>query len=225
MNEGRGNDPFTYAALSNEMGLHSVGALENVALGNVDPPFGFLDSFCNTFGVTRQWLVEGKGTPYAIFDPGRSYSDPYTCLDVIRATRPKMTYFVRSASAAGETTLVLKYSEYRYKVIRHHWNISDQVGGQGEQQILGMYRLLKALSERRAETGCSGGTLSNDIFWKLYGGTIFAGSVINLRFVNQWWDDFTDITHHYDIAKHYEGWYGKGFVRAQEIARVALLHS
>lgn len=218
LNEKRPYGKYTIAGLAQLMKLHSVGELEGVFLGSQEPSFEFIDHFCATFGVNRNWLIEGKEAPFR--ESERTHYDPLDYLDEIEALAPNRLFFIRSASEVGEVFLLLKLSDYKYKIISRVWHISDHVGDGGQSQIFGMYRLILALRNSRLSSTCGGRILPKDKFNDLLNGNVFPGSVIEFPAQeNPWWDDFVDVHHKYPISSSYESWYGKGFMAAQSIVR------
>lgn len=218
LNEKRNYGKYTIAGLAQLMKLHSVGELECVFLGSKEPTFEFIDHFCVTFGVTRSWLIEGKEAPFR--ESEVTHYDPLDYLNEIEALAPNRIYFIRSASEVGEVFLLLKLSDYKYKIISRVWHISDHVGSGGQSQIFGMYRLILALQKSRLSIYCGGRILPKEKFNELLSGKVFPGSVIEFPAQeNPWWDDFVDVHHKYPISSNYESWYGKGFMAAQSIVR------
>ncbi|MFG7350906.1 hypothetical protein ACGMNB_07915 [Shewanella oncorhynchi] len=218
LNEKRTYGRYTIAGLAQLMKLHSVGELESVFLGRQEPSFEFIDHFCVTFGVNRNWLIEGKEAPFR--ESEITHYDPLDYFDEIEALAPNRLYFIRSLSKVGEVFLLLKLSDYKYKIFSRVWHISDYVGAGGQSQIFSMYRLILVLQKSRLCTSCGGRILPEDKFNDLLSGNVFPGSVIEFPAQeNPWWDDFVDVHHKYPISLSYESWYGKGFIAAQSIVR------
>jgi len=221
INENRIYDKFTIAGLARLMKFHSVGELESVFLGQNEPNFEFMDNFCNTFGINRHWLIEGKDSPF-IIDNGTNF-DPLQYLDEIHASSPEGIFFIRSDTKIGEVFIVLKFADWKYRVIPRIWHISDHVGAGGRRQIFGFYKLVSALQDSELRHKCGGRILEKKQFSSLLNGAVFPGSVIEFPSQeNPWWDDFLDVHHKYPIASNYERLYGKGFVEAQYIVRSQL---
>ncbi|WP_462384121.1 hypothetical protein [Pseudomonas sp. Marseille-QA0892] len=218
MNEKRTYGKYTIAGLAQLMKLHSVGELERVFLGSQEPSFEFIDHFCDTFGVNRNWLIEGKSAPFTALE--ETHYDPLEYLEEIETLAPNRIYFIRSASEVGEVFLLLKLSDHKYRIVDRVWHISDHVGAGGQSQIFGMYQLILALQKRGLNTTCGGRILPKDKFNDLLSGKVFPGSIIDFPAQeNPWWDDFVDVHHKYPISSSYESWYGKGFMTAQSIVR------
>ena len=221
MNEKRRYRKYTIAGLAQLMKLHSVGELESVFLGNHEPSFDFINHFCETFGVNRNWLIEGKEAPFRNSD--EAHYDPIEYLNEIENLKPNKLYFIRSASEVGEVFLLLKFSDHKYKIISRVWHISDHVGAGGQSQILGMYRLILALQMSKFGLSCGGRILKEENFNDLLYGEVFPGSIIDFPAQeNPWWDDFVDVYHKYPISSNYASLYGNGFIAAQSIVRLKL---
>ena len=218
MNEKRSYGKYTIAGLAQLMKLHSVGELESIFLGSREPSFEFIDHFCSAFGINRNWLIEGKSTPYS--SPEGTNFDPFDYLSEIEGLKPGRIYFIRSDSPVGEVFILLKLADWKYRIISRVWHISDHVGAGGQSQIFGMYKLILALQKNQYSFSCGGRILRKDEFDKLLSGNIFPGSAIEFPTQeNPWWDDFVDVHHKYPISSNYESWYGKGFMAAQSIVR------
>lgn len=221
MNAKRNYEKYTIAGLAQLMKLHTIGELESVFLGSREPSFEFINHFCETFGVNRSWLIEGKEAPFR--DQDETHYDPLEYLSEITKLAPNRIYFIRSASKVGEVFLLLKFSDHKYKIINRVWHISDHVGAGGQSQILGMYQLILALQKSQLSSLCGGRILQGDIFNDLLSGEIFPGSIIDFPAQeNPWWDDFVDVYHKYPISSNYASWYGNGLMAAQSIVRSKL---
>ncbi|WP_312376244.1 hypothetical protein [Stutzerimonas nitrititolerans] len=219
MNEGRSYSQFTIPQLAQIMKLHKISELENVFTGRTEPSFTFIEDFCKTFGVCKEWLIEGKGAPYSSDTPSKS--DPMDYLSLIEEANPENIYFVRENSDTAPAFILLKVSKWKYLILRRTWHISDAVGAGGQRQLYSFYSLIKELrNKRRLHTSCWGLTLSKDEFNSLLCGQKFPGKYTDAGFSEDpWWDDLTDINHKYPIAENYEQWHGKSFIKAQEIIK------
>lgn len=220
LNENRQHDLFTIAKLAQIMGLKSVGELENYFTGKAEPNFEFLKQFCDIFGVNYSWLLEEKGQPFHTYK--QTNYDPFMYYSYIEDMKPESIYFIRSDNEYGYTFIVLKINNWKYEIIHRIWNISSYVGSGGESQIYGMYKLIKKLKEK-FYLKCYGRILKNESFDLLYSGEKFSGSIIDFKSHDSpWWDDFTDINKLYAISSHYEYWYGKEFIAAQNVVKMFL---
>tara|TARA_R110002050_G_scaffold69715_6_gene150865 strand:- start:510 stop:1412 length:903 start_codon:yes stop_codon:yes gene_type:complete len=219
MNEGRNYSKYTIPQLAQLMKLHKISELENVFTGKTEPSFTFIEDFCKTFGVCKEWLVEGKSAPYS--SDIASKSDPMDYLPLIEELKPESIYFVREDTDIAPAFILLKVSKWKYLILNRTWHISDVVGAGGQRQLYSFYSLIKELRDkRRLHTSCWGLTLSKDEFNSLLCGETFPGKYTDAGFSEDpWWDDLTDIDHKYPIAENYEQWHGKSFIKAQEIIK------
>lgn len=217
MNTGRTYQEYTIAKLSQLVKLHKISELENIFLGVEDPSFDFMQRFCGTFGVNYEWLAEGKGEPY--YNDGPRGYDPLDNIEYIKSSNPVEIYFIFCKSDIGEAFITLKFSDWKYKILYKIWHISSHVAGEGQRQILSMYKFIKKLRAEGFYNRCWGRILDQSSFDKLYSGSSFPGSIIGKYANSPWWDDFTDIYHKYPIAENYAMRYGKGFIDAQDIVR------
>lgn len=218
MNEKRTYGQYTIARLAQVMKLDSVGELESIFLGSKEPSFELIEHFCACFGINRNWLIEGKSSPFSNSD--RTHFDPLEYLTEIHEAKPQRIYFIRSESPVGEVFILLKITNWQYRILGRVWHISDHVGAGGRSQIFGMYKLILALKDRHYGLSCGGRILKDSEFSSLLGGEVFPGSIIDFPSQeNPWWDDFVDVYHKYPISSSYQSWYGKGFIEAQAVVR------
>ncbi|RDE22886.1 hypothetical protein DV711_10020 [Motiliproteus coralliicola] len=219
MNEGRNYSQFTIPQLAQLMKLHKISELENVFTGRTEPSFSFIEDFCKTFGVCKEWLIEGKGSPYSSDMPSKS--DPMDYLSLIEEVNPESIYFVKENTDTAPAFILLKVSKWKYLILSRTWHISDVVGAGGQRQLYSFYNLIKELRDKKSlHTSCWGLTLSKDEFNSLLCGETFPGKYTDAGFSEDpWWDDLTDIDHKYPIAENYEQWHGKSFIKAQEIIK------
>ncbi len=224
MNEGRGNAKFTLPQLAQVMGLEKISDLENVMTGKVEPNFAFIEHFCECFGVNPRWLKEGVASPFSNDDSTKG--DPLWYLDEIKALNPQGIFFIREKSDSAPAFILLKLSDFKYKILRRSWHISGDVGAGGQSQLVGFYKLIKKLC-RGMDFGsrCGGLILEHHEFEALRTGQIFPGKYILHRHENPWWDDLIDIHHKYPIAENYRHWYGQSFIDAQDIIKWKLADS
>ena len=195
MNEARNYSQFTIPQLAQLMKLHKISELEDVVTGRTEPSFSFIDNFCNEFGVSKEWLIEGKGAPYLSDIPSKS--DPMDYLSLIDELEPESIYFVRENTDTAPAFILLKVSKWKYLILCRTWHISDVVGASGQRQLFSFHCLIKELRDkRRLHTSCWGLTLRKDEFNSLLRGESFPGKYTDAGFSEDpWWDDLTDIDH------------------------------
>jgi hypothetical protein len=218
-NEGCQYKLFNIAKLAQILNLNKVSELENVFIGREEPTFVFIEHFCETFGVSKEWLLEGKGAPFLSKGTGRG--DPLGYYEDIHKIKPEGVYFIRSSSDVGEMFLILKHTNWKFTVLNRIFHVSDCVGTGGQLQLVSLFHLINKLRDSRVR--CCGRTLDPKLFSALQSGNAFPGKVIDVAMSDDpWWDDFTDIEHKYPIAENYRQWHGEPFIKAQEIVKWGL---
>ena len=218
MNVGNPYSPYTIAKLAQLMKLHKIGELERVFNAQEEPSFEFIEHFCSTFGVNKDWLIHGQRTPYD--NPAQTNFDPLAYYSEIEKENPNRIYFIMNNTEVGEVFILLELSDYKYKIFQRTWHVSSHVGGGGRRQIYGLYKLISKLKKNDHSLKCGGRILEPETFENLLSGKVFPDSILSMPSrENPWWDDFTDIYGKYPISTNYEEWYGKGFVYAQSVVR------
>jgi len=218
MNEGNSYSPFTIAKLAQLMKLHKIGELEKVFNGEEEPSFEFISHFCSTFGINKNWLIHGQGSPYS--NQERTNFDPLEYYSEIVRENPNRIYFIMNNSDIGEAFILLELSDFKYKILQRIWHVSSHVGGGGRSQIYGLYKLIKKLKQNGHSFKCGGRILEPKVFERLFSGNVFPDAILSRpSYENPWWDDFTDVHGKYPISSNYEEWYGKGFSYAQSVVR------
>lgn len=223
MNEDRETSKHTIADLAEIMELEKISDLESIFEGRNEPSFSFIKHFSEIFGVSKEWLTKGRGSPYSNDLP--FYSDPMDYLALIDELNPDSIYFIRENSVAAPAFILLKMSNLKFLIINRTWHISSVVGAGGQRQLLSFYNLIVELRDnRKLHTKCWGLTLNYREFRSLLEGEIFPGKYTDIGFhEDQWWDDLTDINHNYAaISKNYRKWYGESFISAQSIIKIGL---
>lgn len=219
LNENRIGDLFSKARLARILGMKSICELESYLNGELIPDFAFLEKFSEEFGVSSTWLIEGMGQPFSPSER-ESYYNPMECYLAIKESGPKRIYFIRVGSEVkeGDAFIILKLSDWKYKIIHGLWNISSRVGSGGSEQLYGMYQLIRKLKDDGYALQCFGRVLKEDDFNLLYSGQKFPGSVLFDKSLSSfWWEDFIDVYHREKIAGNYEKMYGQEFIAAQNI--------
>ena len=218
MNENNSYSPYTIAKLAHLMKLHKIGELERVFNAKEEPAFEFIEHFCSTFGINKDWLIHGQHNPYT--NPEQTSFDPLEYYSEIEKENPNRIYLIMNSSKIGEVFILLELSDFKYKILQRTWHVSSHVGGGGRSQIYGLYKLIRKLKRTGHALKCGGRILEPNVFESLLSGRAFPDSILSrpLR-ENPWWDDFTDVYGKYTISSNYEKWYGEGFSYAQSIVR------
>lgn len=220
MNEER-DEKFTVAAFSKILGLKKVGDLEKYFLDEDEPTFKFLKKFSNEFGISINWLTEGKGSPFKWDQELYIYLDK-DMLKKIEQLKPNVIYFVRADSINGETCIVLQISDHRFITLNNYVHFSIQNGGGGERQLVELRKLIMNLIlEKNYIT--KGVIVSYKIFNDLFEGKIFPNTALSKKSASYpyWHDDFTDIYNQRNGYQHHKK-YDQNFHDAFNIVKSAI---
>ena len=201
--------------IANQLGLENGNILTNYIKGDENPPFPFVNHFSLQFGINYNWLISGERNPFS--NDEVSESSPLNYIKRIIELVPHSIYFVMNKSIQAEAGIVLKIIENKYIIFPKTYNISSYVGNTGEEQIFNFYQLIKKIDEKHISFK-KGRILEEETFNSLFEEKIYPG-FLDLLENNHWWDDFLDIEHKYPVATNYESWYGKEFIKAQEIVK------
>ena len=201
--------------IANQLGLENGNILTNYIKGAENPPFPFVNHFSLQFGINYNWLISGERNPFS--NDEVSESSPLNYIKRIIELVPHSIYFVMNKSIQAEAGIVLKIIENKYIIFPKTYNISSYVGNTGEEQIFNFYQLIKKIDEKHISFK-KGRILEEETFNSLFEEKIYPG-FLDLLENNHWWDDFLDIEHKYPVATNYESWYGKEFIKAQEIVK------
>ena len=220
MNEGRRYDKFTVSTLARIMGLSRTSELEEVFHGKKDPLFEFKSKFCETFSVNYEWLEYGSGHPY---DDNEQTDFFYLSnyFSEIKELDPEGIIFVRAETQAAQAFIILKLSDWEYKVLPEIWHISGNIGNGGEKRLFNLYKLIIKIDGSDFYSKCEGITLPKEEFDALSSGERFPGKYAQAIGNDYWWDDLTDVYHelHPSLNNGYERMYGRSFIEAQEIIK------
>lgn len=218
MNENNSYSPYTIAKMAQLMKLHKIGELERVFNAKEEPSFEFIEHFCSTFGINKDWLIHGQHNPYT--NPEQTSFDPLEYYSEIEKENPNRIYLIMNSSEIGEVFILLELSDFKYKILQRTWHVSSHVGGGGRSQIYGLYKLIIKFKRTDHNLKCGGRILEPNVFESLLSGRVFPDSILSRpSHENPWWDDFTDVYGKYPISSNYEEWYGKGFSYAQSVIR------
>ena len=115
-------------------------------------------------------------------------------------------------------------NELKYIYFPKIWNISGEVGGTGQTQLVSFCKLVKYLQNLQdcdydfRYLSIMGNHLDKKDFNDLTCGNVYPGSVIK-AYNDTCWDDLTDINHSWAYSSSYEEKYGKNFIEAQQIIK------
>jgi transcriptional regulator with XRE-family HTH domain len=221
LNEGAVEPRLSVSRIAEAMGINKLSTVARWFDGTDEPTIQFLRSFSDLFGVTFSWLLHGVNQPFYRAEP--TIFGPSEAIALIDRTSPAEVIFVRSQSARGECTLILKYGEWHFHTLAHAWHVSAEVGGTGARHLVELCNLILQLKDRDS-LYCSGQVLAPTEFERLVEGRLFPGAALASHHQDgDWWYALPDFEHKFPSAPNYRHWYGQSFLDAQSILRRELV--
>lgn len=208
------HEKLSASSICDYLSFSSVNMIEDYLCGNQEPTSDFLRRYSDYFGIEFKWLRHGEGNKFI-----KAKSNPKMPSDYkiqIDDINPNHIFLIRSKSKNGEAGIILQLTEFKYLILPKVYNISGEVGGIGQLQLLSFYDLIENLSCAYPISKLSGLQLNKNEFDELFAGEIYPSKYLCGQ-KSFWWDDLLDFEHKYPISKNYEALYGKGFIEAQSI--------
>lgn len=215
MNSGR-LEPWTISDLARGMHLRSPADLDVVMTGNSPVSFEIVDRFSDAFAANKEWLLTGRGAPFASALEPKYLPEEY--LSLINESRPEALYAVRSRSVAGEAFFVIESTPLKHWVLPSFWHVSSQVGGGGSRQLVSLYDLFRNWIDSEKSYLVLGRLIDDKLAQSVINGDAHPG-IVARQPLSHWWDDLTDLDHQWTSRKGSERAYGSEFVAAQDIIR------
>jgi transcriptional regulator with XRE-family HTH domain len=220
MNATIGYTFITIPKIAELLSLPRVSQFENVVMGKEEASIDLLERFSSFFGVNYDWLLEGKGEPFN--NSLRGIHDPFDLMDWLQNNSYEQIFFVRSKSSFSEYGIVIKLNDYKYVTVDRWWALGAHKGV-GAYQVYSLYQLICELKLNKGR--CSSFDFEEELFWQLLNGKHYPGTYLSPMKSNSfWWDDFTDISHHYPCASGYLEGYGTSFISGQKVVRDFITH-
>lgn len=198
-------EPVSIQSLARHLDKRNWRRLEDIADGVADAEFSELEKLAIDIGVSPDWLIKGKSTPFAA-PRSRGLYGPMDLEKEIKDLSPRRIYFVRKISADGnaEAVVVLEVDDIRWRVFPQTFPIRGSVGSGGESQIFEFLCLIRRLRQSEPIEGwrCSGAHITGDNFERLIAGDAYPASVLRNFTGDPWWDDFGDMSDRIDTTSH-----------------------
>lgn len=194
MNAGRRvEDQFTLPGLARHLGHPDWRTLERLIAGTMEMSDAKLATIAERLGLTAAWLIEGKGTPFAV-DEHCHGLDSIELHDAIVAAKPLQIVFVRQDYPAFECHHVLmavQYDAVRWGVFAGMWPVWASIGSGGRHNLIALYSLIKRFDAETPRLGflTMGAHADEATFDGLSMGDIYPGSLYH-EFRNDDWPQF-----------------------------------
>lgn len=192
MNEMRSDgDRFSLQSLSRNMGQRDWRRLEGIVRGTADADHAELAAIAEAFGLSEEWLIEGKGAPFAR-DPGIGFRLIEELHAKIVALAPRTIVYIRQREGGHghhDALIALQCDDVRWHVFRDPHPACGHVGGTGQWQLYDLCRLMRRF-DRADEAGdihCFGIHLDSPDYERLLDGEIYPGSLLADIRNDGWW--------------------------------------
>ena len=195
MNDRRSvNERFTLQSISKHLGFPDWRKLEAITEGRSDVSASELINVARALGISEQWLLEGKQTPFLV-DP-EDYRGAEEQFDSIQRLNPRRIIFVRQSEEDFESIVAAEIDDFRW--VTFHWDhpTSSHVGGTGKYQLLEYCCLIRRLYRTFDYPGaCTlhGKHLEKADFMRLWEGDVYPGTLLHWGHNDHWWIDFAEL--------------------------------
>jgi len=188
------NERFTLQSISKHLGFPDWRKLEAITEGRSDVSASELVNVAQTLGISEQWLLEGKRTPFLV-DP-EDYRGAEEQFDSIRRVNPRRIVFVRQSEEDFESIVAAEIDDFRW--VTFHWDYptSSHVGGTGKYQLLEYCCLIRRIYRTFDHPGaCTlhGKHLGKADFMRLWEGDVYPGTFLHWGHNDHWWIDFAEL--------------------------------
>jgi len=180
--------PIKVAELLNIDGYEKV---YNFFSGVEEPSKLFIDQYCDFFGISRDYIVEGKYSPFSSCDNVMSELMPFDYYDQIVKYEPEQIWFVRDEE--GYSCFFLQINKYKYIIFDRVYHLNSHIGGTGANQIVSFYKLIIKVLLKHGITKVSALNLDKDEFNKLINGKLYPQHLIKSGCNAAWHQDIIDI--------------------------------
>ena len=194
MNERRRpDDRFTLQSLARHLGHPDWRLLEQLVAGDAKLSDAELETIAERLGLSKAWLIEGKGTPFEVDIYCRRLDSIGLHADIVAAD-PMQVVFVRQddpQSDCHHVMIAIQLDEVRWTVLAGMWPVWAELGSGGREDLIALYCLIRRLEADTEKTGSLvfGKHLETEKFDQLSMGEIYPGSLF-AEFRNDCWPQF-----------------------------------
>ena len=212
--------PLDIANVAELLGLDRPNQLRDYFDGKEEPDFSFLERFASLFGMYKEWLKFGEGTPFKTSETCESLPTRY--YQRIMEAKPSKTIIVRSDTEDGEANILLSLTDLRFAVMCGDRNslphASRHVGDGGAAALLDIYLLVRRLKKEGYRHKMIGYILDEGTFRRVTLGNAYPGMVLGGNY-SVWWHDLLDIDRSEAMPDYYRRAHGQWMVDVLDIIR------
>lgn len=192
----------------------SVLDLDDIYNGNKMPTISTLKRFCSIFGISTDWLFDGKQN---IFYNLKKMPNIQTLIEYIEQTKPHTISFIRADEERSLAYIILHYENCKFLIVNNLCSISERYLEEKKQLFEFVSIILWLIKNQTRLNIFIRGILleQNDFFDLLFGKKHFD---ILTRYMDlgtnlSWWKCLVERNRwHNEI---YEKIYGKNFIEAK----------
>ncbi len=214
MNQGRRLDKFTTEGITRLLQMESYELAYDYFNGNKIPTIGFIDNFCNVFGVNKLFFEQDGVPPFKSDEFSMS---PYQVLELVKNNDFENLYLVRSKGKEGKTGVVLMISKYYFRVLSKVYWTSSEGGGTSQRQTAELFEVIESLNGQFRPRP-QGILINDEVFDSLFSGKMYPPNLTQISHAFSHWADYLWDIHHQDAREeNYREWFGEAFLETQKI--------
>ena len=212
VNQVRRGRPFQPSHIAQAIGIEYAEIVENWFAGKLEPSFSQLASIATYLGCNITWLQHGDmprfPTQYSRI-PEFAEEGVTWLLDLEHPDeRPTNIYFIRSESQSGELLVIKQYGEWRCKIYRTPYHVSEEIGNGGESSLshlLMIWQLLYRIYVKTSDLLVQSFLVSPEEFTLLLEGNEHPLKVLQYHTASPWWEDIWDQSM-FTKSDYWDGW-------------------
>lgn len=214
---GEGSIERTMAYLCEQLPDMKLSVIEGFVRGSAEMTPEQARLICGALGASYSYLWLGDGRPFYVEDEYPPLVKDY--LSLFRASDIEYVLFVRGNRMPHVGYVVLKYAEFRYRVLHHRWHISRENGRGGSAALSELALLSENIHKTHSYSSVVRGIeVSSKIAESVLDGELHPRALWAKRYkLSRWWDDLADIDHKRSCAKEYSSLYDEEFFAAQRL--------
>lgn len=216
---GEGSIERTMAHLCEQLPDMKLSTIEEFVHGAAEMTPEQARAICGALGASYDYLWRGDGRPFYVAD---EYPPPVKdYLSLFRGEGVEAVIFVRGDKMPHVGYAVLKYDEFRYRVLPHRWHISRENGHGGSTALSELARLSENIHKTHSYSEVVRGIEAcSKIAEDVLDGELHPRSLWEKKYKSShWWDDLADIDHLRPCANKYSSLYDQEFFAAQSLIK------
>lgn len=213
---GRGSQSTVLTYLVEAAPGLTLTQLEKARTGALEPSIELVRQTCRLLSASYDYIWRGQGAPFAPQE--EDYLPVCEYIALFRNEDLESIWFVRGDTYPHPAFILLRYNEYRYRVLPHLFHVSAKNGNGGADALSDLADLTcayHALDHKPIALGLEANSLVVDLVMQ---GDQHATALFHRGSKRSyWWDDLADIEHKRPCAREYQRRYDQEFFNAQRL--------